>query len=201
VIAALGPRSSRALALALLFLAVAAVVAGVVGSLVALRAQGKALGRVEADVARYAAFAHGRAALESRLMALRRGEAHDASLFNAATVNQATAALQHLVDDVVSEASAHTDTVEVLPEKSDGPLVRIGERLTMSGDIAAVRRILYRLEAGKPALFADNLRIRISDAGALATARFDPAKPVQLTVSLELYGYTLARAAGAGPQL
>ena len=201
MIAALGPRSSRALALALLFLALAAIVVGVVGSLVALRAQGKALGRVEADVAHYAAFAHGRAALESRLNALRRGEAKDASLFNAATVNQATAALQHLVDDVVSEARAHTDTVEVLPEKSDGPLVRIGERLSMSGDIAAVRRILYRLEAGKPALFADNLRIRINDAEALAMARVDPAKPVQLAVGLELYGYTLARAAGAAPPL
>ena len=201
MIAALGPRQSRALALALLLLALAAIVVGVVGSLVALRAQGKALGRLEADVAHYAAFAHGRAALESRLLALRRGEVLDASLFNAATVNQATAALQHLVDDVVSEARGHTDTVEVLPEKSDGPLVRIGERLTMSGDIAAVRRILYRLEAGKPALFADNLRIRINDAQALAAARFDPAKPVQLAVGLELYGYTLAPAKGAAPPL
>ncbi|HXQ66979.1 MAG TPA: type II secretion system protein GspM [Alphaproteobacteria bacterium] len=201
MIAALGPRQSRALALVLLLLALAAVVAGVVGSLVALRAQGKALSRVEADVAHYAAFAHGRAALESRLMALRRGEVLDASLFNAVTVNQATAALQHLVDDVVSEARAHTDTVEVLPEKSDGPLVRIGERLSMSGDIAAVRRILYRLEAGKPALFADNLRIRINDAQALTTARFDQAKPVQLAVGLELYGYTLAPAQGAAPPL
>ena len=71
----------------------------------------------------------------------------------------------------------------------------------MSGDIAAVRRILYRLEAGKPALFADNLRIRINDAEALATARFDPAKPVQLAVGLELYGYTLAPAKGAAPPL
>ena len=199
MIAALGPRQSQALALALLLLTLAAVVAGVLGSLVALRAQGKALGRLEADVAHFAAFAQGRAALESRLMALRRGEVQDASLFNAATVNQATAALQHLVDDVVSEARAHTDTVEVLPEKSDGPLVRIGERLAMSGDIAAVRRILYRLEAGKPALFADNLRIRINDAEALSMARFDPAKPVQLAVGLELYGYTLALAPGAAP--
>jgi len=199
VIAALGPRQSRALALALLLLVVAAVVGGVVGSLVALRTQGKALARLEADVAHFAAFAHGRAALESRLNALRRGEVQDASLFNAATVNQATAALQHLVDDVVGEAMAHTDTVEVLPMKSDGPLVRIGERLTMSGDIAAVRRILYRLEAGKPALFADNLRIRINDAQALAAANFNPAKPVQLAVGVELYGYTLARAEGAAP--
>jgi general secretion pathway protein M len=190
------------LALALLLLAFVAVAAGVAGSLAALRAQGKALTRLEGDVQRFAAFAHGRAALESRLSALRRGEGHDASLFNAATVNQATAALQHLVDDVVSEARAHTDTVEVLPEKSDGPLVRIGERLAMSGDIAALRRILYRLEAGKPALFADNLRIRINDAEALAMGRFDPAKPVQLSVGLELYGYTLAPAAGAAaPQL
>jgi general secretion pathway protein M len=201
VIAALGPRQSRALALALLLLVLASIVVGVVWSIAALRAQGRALHRLEADVGRYAAFAHGRAALESRLMALRRGEVLDASLFNATTVNQATAALQHLVDDVVSEARAHTDTVEVLPEKSDGPLVRIGERLTMSGDIAAVRRILYRLEAGKPALFADNLRIRINDAQALTAAQFDPAKPVQLAVGLELYGYTLALVEGAAPPL
>ncbi len=195
--AALGPRQSRALALALLLLVIAAVVAGVVWSAAALRAQGKALARLETNVGRFAAFAQGRAALESRLAALRRGEAQDASLFNAATVNQATAALQHLVDDVVTEARGHTDTVEILPEKSDGPLIRIGERLTMSGDIAAVRRILFRLEAGKPALFADNLRIRINDAAELVTGHFDASKPAPLAVGLELYGYTLARADGA----
>ena len=199
MIAALAPRQSRALALALLLLAIAAVLAGVLGSLAALRAQGRALGRLESDVRHYASIAEGRAALENRLNALRRGEEKDAGLFNAATVNQATAVLQHHVDDIVSEARAHTDTVEILPEKKDGPLVRIGERLSMSGDIAALRRVLYRLEAGKPALFADNLRIRINDPEALALGRFNSAKPVQLAVDLELYGYTLAPAAAAAP--
>ena len=120
MIAALGPRQSRALALALLLLALAAFAAGVLGSLVALRAQGKALGRLEADVAHYAAFAHGRAALESRLIALRRGEVLDASLFNAATVNQATAALQHLVDDVVSEARGIPTPSRSCPRRATG---------------------------------------------------------------------------------
>jgi general secretion pathway protein M len=194
MIAALGPRQSRAMALALLLLVLAAVVVGVAWSVVALRAEGRALAGLETEVGRFAAFAQGREALERRLAALRRGTAQDASLFNAATVNQATAVLQHLVDEVVTEARAHTDTVEILPDQSDGPLVRIGERLTMSGDIAALRRVLYRLEAGKPALFADNLRVRINDAGGLATQSFDPARQVQLTIGLELYGYTLALA-------
>jgi general secretion pathway protein M len=201
MMATLDPRLSRALALALLLLLLAGLLAGVLWSAAALRAQGERLAELEAQAGRFAAFAHGRAALENRIAALRRGESQDASLFNAATVNQATAVLQHLVEDVVTEERGHTDTVEILPDKSDGPLIRIGERLTMSGDIAALRRILYRLEAGKPLLFADNLRIRIDDATAIATGQFDPTKPVQLAIGLELFGYALAPGQGtAAPQ-
>jgi len=97
----------------------------------------------------------------------------------------AAARLQEIVNSRVESNGAQVRSVQILPAKEDGDFRRVGVRIQLISNIAAVARILYAFEAGGTFLFVDNLDVSNRQKRRRAGEAEDP----ELLVRLDLTGY------------
>jgi Type II secretion system (T2SS), protein M subtype b len=96
---------------------------------------------------------------------------------NEASAAQAAARVQETVASVARSAGFNLDGMQVL--RDDRPEAgRLALRLRGAGGIAAVQRFLYAVDANRPILIVDNLRIQVRSGAITADAPLD----VQLDV-------------------
>lgn len=73
---------------------------------------------------------------------------------------QAAAQLQETIKGAAAHAQVAVRGMQVLQARADAGAVRIAIRVSASGDIASLGRMLYALEAARPLLYPDNLQIQ-----------------------------------------
>ena len=107
-------------------------------------------------------------------------------LLEGETTGIAGANLQKLLSGLVAEHGGAASSIQILPPKGDGNLVRISMSLSISVHIDGLRDILHALETGAPLLFIDDVGVRsdTNDFGAADAHFMGP-----LDVTLQVSGY------------
>jgi general secretion pathway protein M len=116
------------------------------------------------------------------------GEDASLLLLQGETTGIAGANLQKLMSGLVLQHGGAASSIQILPTKEDGNLVRIPISLSISVGIDGLRDILYGLETGAPLLFIDDITIR-SESAEFGTT--DPHYLGPLDVTLQISGYAL----------
>lgn len=81
--------------------------------------------------------------------------------------------LQGIIQDMVSGAGATLGSVEILPTDAAGTLRRIGIRASVSGDVAAVTRLMQAIETAEPPMVIDDVQIHAGVVPGGENARLD----------------------------
>jgi len=76
------------------------------------------------------------------------------------TVSLASAALQQLIKQSVSEAGGQLSSTQVLPKKQRDDLIQITVKVRLSGSVEMLRSVIYEMETSKPLLMISLLDIR-----------------------------------------
>ena len=116
------------------------------------------------------------------------GEDASLLLLQGETTGIAGANLQKLMSGLVLQHGGAASSIQILPTKEDGNLVRIPISLSISVGIDGLRDILYGLETGTPLLFIDDITIRSESADF---GMPDPHYLGPLDVTLQISGYAL----------
>ena len=111
-------------------------------------------------------------------------------LLEGETTGIAGANLQKLLSGLVAEHGGAASSIQILPPKDDGNLVRISMSLSISVNIDGLRDILHALETGAPLLFIDDVGVR-SDMDSFGAADRHFMGP--LDVTLQVSGYASGR--------
>ncbi len=96
--------------------------------------------------------------------------------------SQAIALLQETIKSAAAAAQIQVRGMQVLRMENLPGTARIGIRVSASGDIASLGRLLYAVEAARPLLYPDNLNIQ-SRAGSAA------AVPASLEFQFDVSGF------------
>lgn len=76
------------------------------------------------------------------------------------TAPLASADLQQVIKNAIATAGGQLTSTQVLPPKKDGEFTGIAVKVRMSGDIRALRSVLYQIETAMPLLVIDELDVR-----------------------------------------
>jgi len=99
----------------------------------------------------------------------------------------AGASLQELLKQGVQDSGGRLESTQILPGQIEGPMERIAIRARFSGDIEALRKILYSFEYSDAMLFID--AIEISAHSVRRRNKAGKSKRPTLKVSLEVSGF------------
>lgn len=83
--------------------------------------------------------------------------------------SQAVARLQETVKAIAAAAQVQVQNLQVLRAETLPGAVKIGVRVRGTGDIGALGRLLYAVEASRPLLLSDNLQVQAHPTSADAT--------------------------------
>ena len=181
------PLLSRALAIAILLLVVAAVGFGVILPLFGLLpGEGEAVEQQQHLLAGYQRQAARLPALQQRLAALKQEAAGLTGIWPGTTAALAVAGLQGEVRRLVDAAGGQIRSAQEIPAKPDGGFERIGLRLDLTVPMTGLPGLLKALDAHAPYIFLDTVELRAPEVlpGAVPTG----GSPV-LTLRCELSGY------------
>ncbi|MEY2697951.1 MAG: hypothetical protein RL333_2089 [Pseudomonadota bacterium] len=98
--------------------------------------------------------------LNQRLENIKALSSSNETLLPTTTAALASADLQTRIKQVVGEAGGELSSTQVIPEKNEENVVRVGVKVRINGSTPILRSVLHAFESGKPALFIDNLNIR-----------------------------------------
>lgn len=187
------PRSSRIAAIALLVFVLFVVYSLTIGPLISAYARvNTALAESAELLQRYRQIASQREVFAAELDKLAFQQDNSGVYLPGDTDALAAARLQEIVNSTVVSGGGQLRSVQILPAKDDGTFRKIGVRAQMTGNVAAVARILYAFEAGDIFLFIENIDISNRRARRRNTDRTDP----ELLIRVDLSGYLRPEAPG-----
>jgi general secretion pathway protein M len=76
------------------------------------------------------------------------------------TAALASADLQSMVKEIVSQAGGELTSTQVIPERKEENFTRIAVKIRVNGSTDVLRDVLHSIETSKPMLFVENLNIR-----------------------------------------
>ena len=100
--------------------------------------------------------------------------------------SQALARLQETLKSAAAAAQVQVQGFQILRAEPLPGAVRIGVRLRGSGDVAALGRLLYAVEAARPLLVPDNLQVQ---GRATASGSSPESGPIPLEFQLDISGF------------
>lgn len=176
------PAGGRVAALAILVLVIAALWAGPVGAYLDLIGSGAdRLAQRAQLLERYRALVAAPSADATRPKPGAPEAVAAPALLPDAPEAQAIALLQESVKTAALASNVRVDSLQVLRSETVAGAVKIGVRIRAAGDIAALARLLFAIEAARPVLYPDNLQIE---------ARAAPGKaPEALDFQLDISGF------------
>jgi hypothetical protein len=185
----LSPLRQRALAVSLLVLATIAVLAIILGPVVALhRHYDAAIADVSDRLHRYERVAAQAPELRVALTAMQQRDARRFFLKNTAT-NLAGAELQELVKAAIEGNGGRITTSQNTTPREDGRFREIGVNLQFFATTPALQKILLAIESHEPYMIVENLTVRPLNAfrGFKPAAGQEPELNVQLDVGAWAY--------------
>jgi hypothetical protein len=174
----------RGLALLILGLVALALAAALWFPLAYLRRQEAALAAGERRLAELRARIPAREELLAQERRLAQSVDVEHALLPGSTPAVAAAQLQGDLAGLAAAMGGEIATVQILEPEPVPPFVRIGLRLSLSGDTATVRDFLYAVETRDPVLLVRSMNLANTAAGASDS----PENPV-LAATFEVYGY------------
>jgi hypothetical protein len=186
----LNPRQSRALAIALLFIAAFLALALLLAPFVLLhrhydQAIDSALDRLE----RYRRVSAQGPEYQKAFEALRVKNGRGFYLKNTAA-NLAGAELQDLVRAAVENNGGRITTIQIASPRDDGRFRQIGVNLQLFATTPNLQKILYAIEAQQPYLMVDNLTVR--PLNAFRGFKPAPGAEPEVSVLLDVIGFALS---------
>jgi Type II secretion system (T2SS), protein M subtype b len=175
----------RGLALLILGLVALVLAAALWFPLAYLRRQDAALAAGERRLAELRARIPAREELLAQERRLAQSVDVEHALLPGSTPAVAAAQLQGDLAGLAAAMGGEITTVQILEPEPVPPFVRIGLRLSLSGDTATVRDFLYAVETRDPVLLVRSMNLADT---ALSGATDSPENPV-LAATFELYGY------------
>ena len=185
----LKPQHSRALAIALLFLAVFLGLALLLSPFLLLhRHYNDAIDAAQDRLDRYRRISAQGPELQKSLEVLRAKQGRRFFLKNTAA-NLAGAELQELVRAAVENNGGRITTVQITAPRDDGRFRQIGLNLQLFATTANLQKILYALETQQPYMVVDNLTVRPLNAfrGFRPAAGVEPEVSVLLDITAFAY--------------
>jgi general secretion pathway protein M len=186
----LKPEHSRALALALLFVAVFLGLALLLAPFLLLhRHYNAAIDSAQERLDRYRSISAQAPGLQKTLDALREKQGRRFFLKNTAS-NLAGAELQDLVRAAVENNGGRITTIQITPPRDDGRFRQIGLNLQLFATTANLQKILYAIETQQPYLVVDNLTVR--PLNGFRGFRPAPGAEPEMNVLLDITGFALS---------
>lgn len=184
----LTPTQSKAAALLLLALVLAAVVLAIATPIWLLnRRYDAAIEDASSRLTRYSKVAGMREGLVKKAADVRAldGSRH---YLRSATPAVAAAELQEVVRGILDANGGKLSSIQILPHKDDGLYRQVAVNLQLTATLTALKPILHQLESARPYLFIDNFSVRAPFAFVQRAAA--SAEP-ELIVQFDLTGYAL----------
>jgi len=185
---ALSPPVSRALALAVLIVALAGLYFGIIAPLAdGYSATRDSIAQLEDSLQRYQRAANELAPRQAELAALKQRQPAQEGFLQGSNDTLVAAQIQNRIKSLADAAHSELRSTQVLAAQDEGKLKRITVRSQMSATIVGVQRVIYGLESAMPMLFLDNvdLRARPADPRDRSGATADT-----IDVQFDVYGYT-----------
>jgi hypothetical protein len=186
----LKPSRSRALALALLFVAVFLGLALLLAPFLLLhRHYNVAIDSAQGRLERYRSVSAQAPELQKALEALRAKQGRRFFLKNTAA-NLAGAELQDLLRAAVENNGGRITTVQIAAPRDDGRFRQIGVNLQLFATTPNLQKILYAIETQQPYLVIENLTVR--PLNAFRGFRPAPGAEPEVSVLLDVTGFAYA---------
>ncbi len=186
----LKPEHSRALALALLFVAVFLGLALLLAPFLLLhRHYNAAIDSAQERLDRYRSISAQAPGLQKTLDALREKQGRRFFLKNTAS-NLAGAELQDLVRAAVENNGGRITTIQITAPRDDGRFRQIGLNLQLFANTASLQKILYAIETQQPYMVVDNLTVR--PLNGFRGFRPAPGAEPEMNVLLDVTGFALS---------
>jgi general secretion pathway protein M len=104
------------------------------------------------------------------------------------TAALASADLQSMVKEIVSQAGGELTSTQVIPERKEENFTRIAVKIRVNGSTDVLREVLHSIETAKPMLFVENLNIRPIRMPRNIAGK--PSQPVdKLSFDCDVIGY------------
>jgi len=186
----LPPKQSRALALALLALAVLLGVTLLLAPFLLLhRHYDTAIEALQDRIAVYRRTAAQTPELKRALDALRAKDGRRFFLHNTAP-NLASAELQDLVRAAIENNNGRITTIQTAQPRDDGRFKQVGINVQMFATTPNLQKILYALETQTPYTIVENITVR--PLNAFRGFKPPPGNEPELSVLLDVSGFALA---------
>ena len=184
----MSPWTSRVLAITLLGAASFAAVGGAVWGYGALdRAQTEAIAETVSQLERLARVNARRPALEAELAQLRTRRGLPRVVFEEASVELASAALQTRTKRLAEQSGCEIASTQVLGTRDEKSFQRFGLQVRMAGDISALQRLLRLLAAERPLVIVESIAITAkADGAGTADPRYTVV-PLNWTINIHAY--------------
>ncbi|HMB77188.1 MAG TPA: type II secretion system protein GspM [Kiloniellaceae bacterium] len=179
---------NRLTAIVLFLLVIGGIVAyGVMPVVASFRETDEALANTQELLVRFSQSAATRDSYKEQIKELGDGQALRGFYIPGATNALAAANLQEDVRAAVKNAGGEIKSTQILAVQRHGEFERVGLRVALSMKIEPLLNLLYKLEAGQPYLFVDNLEI----AARVSRRRSEPEDNVdpELAVRFDIYGF------------
>ena len=184
----LTPNQKRLAALVFLVVLVSAVALTVIYPLATSYAANRAtLADMQFQLERYEQLAAGHSAVEARLKQLQHRDVTKVLYLTGDTPELASAAMQQYLKKIVNTGAGLVISTQVMPKQAGEVPIRAGLKVHMKANIDSLLQIFYRLEAGRPMLFLDNVMISAPPVNRSGTSNRPGAG--LLDVRFDLFGF------------
>ena len=179
-------KSERMAAVALLVLAILILIGAIIYPPMSLRQEYlENLERLRVKLAKTNKVIALKEPLTQRLDHIKHLSSNNESFLPTTTAALASAELQTKIKQVVTEAGGEVASTQAILEKPEENVTRVGVKVRLAGSTSILRNVLHAFEAGKPALFIDNLNIRPIRAPGRPGEGFED----KLSVDFDVIGY------------
>lgn len=181
-------QQSRMLALTLLLLLLLAVGLGVYLPAKALhRHYDDAISSRNDFIQRYQRVIASGDKVRAALAQIQNGDGRSHFLTNSVAA-LAASEIQAVAQNLIEANGGKLISMQIGSPKDEGNIRRVTVNVQMSGNMAALRQILYTLETSRPYLIVDNLNVRSQQSSRFSRPA---APPPDLSIGFDLSGYTL----------
>lgn len=140
---------------------------------------------------RYKRSIAGKQAWQKQLTILKQREQSSQHFSNKGTPALASADFQKLIKTTVIDAGGRLTSTQVVPPSEEESFTKITIKVRMTGNMRALRDVLYTLEAARPMLLVDNLTLRpIRGRRDRKTRKMMPSD--ELNIYFDVVGYLRA---------